>query len=488
MSGSRLFKYIMMKLGGSSMPKTGARSAAVGAFLVVLGACGSQASPGITATDPGVTATEIKIGATFPLSGTASFYYAVAKGATAYFTYINKEKGGVNGRQINYVVLDDGYDPSKTPDKARELVQDQKVFATFGDLGTPNNKAVRDYYNAQKVPQLFVFTGASTVANDYISGWKPKLYMNQVAASTTTWRSVIKNVGNSSPVDGMISARYLKDPNSSEFTSDAGIAQYKTLLDKYGNGCQFADNFCVAGMAFAFSVVDVLRKAGTNLTRANIVDIAANQMNESDNFLVLPGIKVHTSKTHRFPISHRQTISYAANAYFNYVNGSGGIDGRKITLKILDDASTATTTANLTHQLVEQDKVFAIYGGLGTQPQASVREYMNTNKVPQIFVFSGATTWSADYGKFPWTIGWIPSYQVESHIFAKDILTNHPNAKVGVLYQNDDYGKDYLKGLTDGLGVNASMIVDQESAEPAAASPASQIFKLQANGGHTVLP
>jgi branched-chain amino acid transport system substrate-binding protein len=402
------------------MPKTGSRIAAVAAFLVVLGACGSQASPGITATDPGVTATEIKIGATFPLSGTASFYYAVAKGATAYFTYINKEKGGVNGRQINYVVLDDGYDPSKTPDKARQLVQDEKVFATFGDLGTPNNKAVRDYYNAQKVPQLFVFTGASTwgadydkfpytigwqpdyvteatiyakyivanapgskiailyqndaygqdgwngfknalgsnvsmvvsetkynagdptdmrsqvnvmknsgadtffviatpgyaasaVTNAYISGWKPKIYMNQVAASTTTWRSVIKNVGKSDPVDGMISARYLKDPNDSAFANDAGILQYKTILDKYGNGCQFADNFCVAGMAFAYSVVDVLKKAGTNMTRQNVVDIAAGQLSESDNFLVLPGIKVHTSKTHRFPISQLQTIKWTTD-------------------------------------------------------------------------------------------------------------------------------------------------------------------------------
>src|SRR5260370_16834496 len=123
-----------MKLGGSSMPKTGSRIAAVAAFLVVLGACGSQASPGITATDPGVTATEIKIGATFPLSGTASFYYAVAKGATAYFTYINKEKGGVNGRQINYVVLDDGYDPPNTPDKPRHPVQHEKHSPTSRDL------------------------------------------------------------------------------------------------------------------------------------------------------------------------------------------------------------------------------------------------------------------------------------------------------------------------------------------------------------------
>jgi len=137
--------------------------------------------------------------------------------------------------------------------------------------------------------------------------------MNQVAASTTTWRSVIAKVGSPAPVDGMISARYLKDPNDATFASDPGIAQYKTILDKYGNGCLFADNFCVAGMAFAFSVVDVLKKAGTNLTRANIVDIAANQMNESDNFLLLPGIKVRTSKTHHFPISQLQTIKWTTD-------------------------------------------------------------------------------------------------------------------------------------------------------------------------------
>jgi branched-chain amino acid transport system substrate-binding protein len=394
----------------------GSRVAAIAAFVVFVTACGQQS---VTATEPGITKDEIKIGATYPQSGTASFYYAVAKGALAYFAYINAEKGGVNGRKINYVVLDDGYDPAKTPDKARELVQDQKIFAAFGTLGTPNNKAVRDYYNAQKVPQLFVFTGASiwgseydkypytigwqpdyvteaiiyakliladssikkiailyqndaygqdgwqgfrtalgdkvsmicsaceakynagdptdmrsqvnalkatgadtffviatpgyaanAVTNAYVSGWKPKIYMNQVAASTTTWRGVIGNVKSSAPVDGMISTRYLKDPNSTEFTSDAGIAQYKTILDKYGNGCVYADNFCVA---FAFSVVDVLKKAGSNLTRANVVKIAAEQMNETDNFLLLPGITVRTSKTHRFPISQLQMIKWTTD-------------------------------------------------------------------------------------------------------------------------------------------------------------------------------
>ena len=401
------------------MHRIGSRLAAVAALVVFITACGSQQSVA-TATDPGITKDEIKIGATYPQSGTASFYYSVAKGALAYFAYINQEKGGVNGRKINYVVLDDAYDPAKTPDKARELVQDQKVFATFGNLGTPNNSAVREYYNTQKVPQLFVFTGASkwgseydkypytigwqpdyvteaviyaknilqnapsskiailyqndafgqdgwqgfrtalgdkvsmivgeakynagdptdmrsqvnalkasgadtffviatpgyaasAVTNAYVSGWKPKIYMNQVAGSSTTWRTVIKNVGNSAPVDGMISARYLKDPNSSEFTNDAGIALYKTILDKYGNGCKFEDNFCVAGMAFAFSAVDVLKKAGSNLTRANVVDISASKLNETDNFLLLPGITVRTSKTHRFPISQLQTIKWTTD-------------------------------------------------------------------------------------------------------------------------------------------------------------------------------
>jgi branched-chain amino acid transport system substrate-binding protein len=397
----------------------GSRFAAIAALAVIVTGCGSQQTA-TTATDPGVTSTEIKIGGTYPQSGSASFYYSVAKGALAYFAYINQEKGGVNGRKINYVVLDDGYDAAKTPDKARELVQDQKIFAAFGTLGTPNNVAVRDYYNTQKVPQLFVFTGASTwgadydkypytlgwqpdyvteaiiyakeilknapnskiailyqndafgqdgwkgfktalgdkvsmvvgeakynagdptdmrsqvtslkasgadtffvvatpgyaasaVTNAYISGWKPKIYMNQVAASTTTWRAVIGNVKSSAPVDGMISTRYLKDPNSSEFTSDAGIAQYKMILDKYGPSCLFADNFCVAGMAFAYSTVDVLKKAGNNLTRQNVVDIAAGQLNETDNFLLLPGITVRTSKTHRFPISQLQTIKWTTD-------------------------------------------------------------------------------------------------------------------------------------------------------------------------------
>jgi branched-chain amino acid transport system substrate-binding protein len=180
------------------------------------------------------------------------------------------------------------------------------------------------------------------------------------------------------------------------------------------------------------------------------------------------------------------TISNAAQAYFSYVNDQGGINGRKIKFEILDDGYNPANTVPLTKQLVEQDKVFAVFGGLGTAPQTSVRQYLNTNKVPQIFVFTGATTWGADHTQYPWTIGWIPSYQAESHIYAKDVLANHPNAKIGVLYQNDDYGKDYLKGLNDGLGGKASMVVDSQSYDVTAADTKSQLATLKAKGADTL--
>ena len=181
------------------------------------------------------------------------------------------------------------------------------------------------------------------------------------------------------------------------------------------------------------------------------------------------------------------TISNAENAYFTYVNNNGGINGRHITLKILDDVYNPANTVPLTKQLVEQDKVFAMFSGLGTQTQTSVRDYLNGQKVPQLFVATGATTWGADYSKNTYTLGWQPPYQGESRIYAKDITTNHTSAKIGVLYQNDDYGQDYLKGLTDGLGSSAStMIVDKETYDVTAATPAAQLSKLKAAGADTL--
>jgi len=186
------------------------------------------------------------------------------------------------------------------------------------------------------------------------------------------------------------------------------------------------------------------------------------------------------------PAAAYGTIANAENAYFTYINNQGGVNGRKIQFKILDDGYNPANTVLLTKQLVEQDQVFAMFSGLGTQAQTSVRDYLNTKKVPQLFVATGATTFDLDYSTNKWTLGWQPPYQGESRIYAKDILANHASAKIGVLYQNDDYGQDYLKGLVDGLGANASMIVDKEPFDLTAASPAAQLAKLKAAGADTL--
>ena len=187
------------------------------------------------------------------------------------------------------------------------------------------------------------------------------------------------------------------------------------------------------------------------------------------------------------PAAAYGTIGNAELAYFTYVNNNqGGVNGRKIKFKILDDGYNPAQTVPLTKQLVEQDQVFAMFSGLGTQDQTSVRTYLNAQKVPQLFVATGATTWGLDYNSSKWTLSWQPPYQGESRIYAKDVLQNHPKAKIGVLYQNDDYGQDYLKGLKDGLGTNASMIVDAESYDVTAANPFPQLTKLRASGADTL--
>ncbi|HET7421072.1 MAG TPA: ABC transporter substrate-binding protein [Candidatus Dormibacteraeota bacterium] len=187
------------------------------------------------------------------------------------------------------------------------------------------------------------------------------------------------------------------------------------------------------------------------------------------------------------PAAAYGTIGNAELAYFTYVNNTqGGVNGRKINFKILDDAYNPAQTVPLTQQLVEQDQVFAMFSGLGTQDQTSVRSYLNGKKVPQLFVATGATTFDLDYDSNKWTIGWQPPYQGEGRIYANDVMKNHPNAKIAVLYQNDDYGQDYLKGLKDGLGGKSSMIVDAESYDVTAANPFPQLTKLHASGADTL--
>jgi branched-chain amino acid transport system substrate-binding protein len=185
------------------------------------------------------------------------------------------------------------------------------------------------------------------------------------------------------------------------------------------------------------------------------------------------------------PAAAYGTIAKASDAYFHYVNDNGGVNGRSITYKYLDDAYNPAQTVPLTKQLVEQDQVFIMYAGLGTQAQTSVRDYLNSKKVPQVFVATGATTFSAEYEKYPYTFGWQPTYQGESLIYAQYILKNTPNAKIGVIYQNDDYGQDYLDGLVKGLGNKAEMIVAKESNDVGAPDLSSQILKLKNSGADT---
>jgi branched-chain amino acid transport system substrate-binding protein len=406
--------------------------AGLAALTLAVVACGAQQSSTQQAkTDVGVTKDTITIGGTFPASGTASFYYSVYKGANAYFQYINTEKGGVNGRKINYLVADDAYNPANTPAKARELVQENKVFLTYGDLGTPTNLAVRDYYNSQQVPQLYVFTGSSHWGADYSqypwtlgwqpdyitegkiyaqyilqnepsdkiailfqnddygkdyvnglrqglgskadsmivdtatynagdptdmssqvnklkasgantfyvvaipgqaanaitnavkTGWKPKLYLNSVAASTATWRGVATQLGSSAALDGMISTVYLKDPlDTAKWGNDPGVKLFHDVMTKYGQGCDptGADGFCVSGMASAYTLVETLRAAGQDLTRKHIMDIACCSLNQTGNPLLLPGIVVKTTKTDHFPIQQEQLQKWQTDHFVPFGN------------------------------------------------------------------------------------------------------------------------------------------------------------------------
>jgi branched-chain amino acid transport system substrate-binding protein len=187
------------------------------------------------------------------------------------------------------------------------------------------------------------------------------------------------------------------------------------------------------------------------------------------------------------PAAAYGTIAKASDAYFHYVNDNGGVNGRQISYKFLDDAYNPAQTVPLTKQLVEQDQVFLTFGGLGTQSQTSVRDYLNSKKVPQVIVATGATTFAAEFDKFPYTFGWQPVYQGETLIYAQYILTNTPNARIGVIYQNDDYGQDYLDGLTKGLGSKAAeMIVDKEPNDVGAPDLSSQILKLKNSGADTL--
>jgi branched-chain amino acid transport system substrate-binding protein len=193
-------------------------------------------------------------------------------------------------------------------------------------------------------------------------------------------------------------------------------------------------------------------------------------------------IKLGQTMPYSGPASSYGTIGKAEAAYFAMINDRGGINTRKITLISLDDAYSPPRTVEQTRKLVEEENVLLDFSSLGTPTNTAVRKYLNDHKVPQIFVATGATKWG-DPEHYPWTMGWQPSYQTEGHVYARYLLENLPNAKIGILYQNDDYGKDYVKGLKDGLGDKAaSMIVKEVSYETSDPTIDSQIVTLQSSG------
>ena len=176
-------------------------------------------------------------------------------------------------------------------------------------------------------------------------------------------------------------------------------------------------------------------------------------------------IKIGNIMPYSGPASAYGVIGKTEEAYFKKINAEGGINGRKINFISYDDGYSPPKTVEQARKLVESDEVLLVFNPLGTPPNSAIQKYMNAKKVPQLFVATGATKWN-DPKNFPWTMGWQPNYQSEAQIYAKYILKEKPNAKIAVLYQNDDYGKDYVKGLKDGLGAKAaSMIVAEESYE-----------------------
>jgi ABC-type branched-subunit amino acid transport system substrate-binding protein len=181
------------------------------------------------------------------------------------------------------------------------------------------------------------------------------------------------------------------------------------------------------------------------------------------------------------PASAYGSIGKVQAAYLRMINEQGGINGRKINLIQYDDAYSPPKTVEQVRKLVEGDEVLTTFQIIGTPPNAAVQKYLNDKKVPQLLASTGATRFT-DPKNFPWTIAFNPNYQSEGHIYAKYILANHPNAKIAILYQNDDLGKDYVKGLEDALGAKASMIVAKASYELSDPTVDSQMVTLKASG------
>jgi branched-chain amino acid transport system substrate-binding protein len=192
-------------------------------------------------------------------------------------------------------------------------------------------------------------------------------------------------------------------------------------------------------------------------------------------------IKIGNIMPYSGPASAYGVIGKTEAAYFKMINAEGGINGRKINFISYDDSYSPPKAVEQARKLVESDEVLLLFNPLGTPSNSAIQKYLNAKKIPQLFVATGATKWN-DPKNFPWTMGWQPSYQSEARIYAKYLIKEKPDAKIAVMYQNDDFGKDYLKGLKDGLGAKGSMIIAEESYETSEPTIDNHIVKLKASG------
>src|SRR5215468_8054390 len=193
-------------------------------------------------------------------------------------------------------------------------------------------------------------------------------------------------------------------------------------------------------------------------------------------------IKIGNTMPYSGPASNYGAIGQSDAAYFAMINERGGINGRKINFISRDDGYSPPKTVEQVRRLVEQDQVLLLFNTLGTPTNTAIWKYINDKHVPHLFVATGATKWGDPQGH-PWTMGWQPNYQSEAQVYAKYVLQHLPQAKIGILYQNDDYGKDYLKGFKDGLGDQAkTMIIAEQSYEVTDPTVESQIINLKNSG------
>ncbi len=223
-----------------------------------------------------------------------------------------------------------------------------------------------------------------------------------------------------------------------------------------------------------------INRRGALLSAAALLLLAAGpaaaQTGVTDTTIKLGNIMPYSG-----PASAYGQIGETIGKYFEKVNSEGGINGRKIEFLSYDDGYSPPKTVEQARRLVESDEVLLIFNSLGTPTNTAIHKYMNAKKTPQLFVATGASKWGQPE-KFPWTMGWQPTYPTEAKIYARYILDKYPDAKIGVLYQNDDYGKDYLTGFKEGLGDKTSMIVSEQPYEVADPTVDSQIVNLKASG------